>query len=87
MNLEGDKFTANAFVDLKDALDTVNHEKLQQKLDQYDIGNTEVNWFCSYSTKKSVLLGKWKASEYRIKKPQSTAGVLSGASPIHHLYY
>ena len=50
LNLEGDKYTAFTFVDLKKAFDTVNHEILLQKLELSGIHNKETKWFRSYST-------------------------------------
>ena len=50
LNLEGGKYTAVTFVDLKKAFDTVNHEILLQKIKLYCIHNKEINWFSSYLT-------------------------------------
>ena len=52
LNLEGGKYTAVTFVDLKRAFDTVNHEILLQKLELYGIHNKEMKWFCSYLTNR-----------------------------------
>ena len=52
LNLEGGKYTAVTFVDLKKAFDTVNHEILLQKLELYGIHNKEMKWFCSYLTNR-----------------------------------
>ena len=52
LNLEGGKYTAVTFVDIKKAFDTVNHEILLQKLELYGIHNKEMKWFCSYLTNR-----------------------------------
>ena len=52
LNLEGGKYTAVTFVDLKNAFDTVNHEILLQKLELYGIHNKEMKWFRSYLTNR-----------------------------------
>ena len=50
LNLEGGKYTAVTFVDLKKAIDTVNHKILLQKLELYGMRNKELKWFRSYLT-------------------------------------
>ena len=52
-NMNSGKMTGVAFVDLRKAFDTVNHEILLKKL--YDIGATDgtVKWFRSYLTQRT----------------------------------
>ena len=52
LNLDGGKYTAVTFVDLKKAFDAVNHEVLLQSLELYGIHNREMKWFCSYLTNR-----------------------------------
>ena len=39
-------------MDLKKAFDTVNYDILQQKLELYGVHDKELNWLCSYLTKR-----------------------------------
>ena len=48
LNLDGGKYTAATFVDLKKAFDTVNHGILLQNLELYGIQDKRLKWFCSY---------------------------------------
>ena len=52
VHLEGGKYTAVTFVDLKKAFGTVNHEILLQKLELYGILIKEMKWFCSCLTNR-----------------------------------
>ena len=42
------EITGLLFVDLKKAVDTVDHSILCQKLDHYGVQNLELSWFKSY---------------------------------------
>ena len=46
--LNAGNYTAGVFVDLKKALDTVDHNILLEKLDYYGIRGVAKNWFESY---------------------------------------
>ena len=86
LHLEGGKYTAVTFVDLKKAFDTVNHEISLQKLELYRIQNKEMKWFCSYLTNEKQCCevnGKISNIESNL---WSTAGVLPRASVIYHMY-
>lgn len=47
-NMDAKRFSCGIFVDLKKALDTVDHGILLYKLDHYGIQGTVNNWFRSY---------------------------------------
>ena len=68
-NMNSGKMTGVAFVDLRKAFDTVNHEILLNKL--YEIGATDitVKWFRSYLTKRTQKV--------------SFKGSLSNALPVN----
>ena len=57
--LDQNKFCAGVFVDLKEALGTVDHEILLKKLSHYGIRGIVNEWFCSYLTKRKqyVIIG------------------------------
>ena len=46
--LDESKYCTRVFVDLKKALDAVDHNILLRKLDYYDIRGIANEWFCSY---------------------------------------
>ena len=46
--MDNGKFTANIFIDLKKAFDTVDHDILLAKLRKYGVENLELTWFTSY---------------------------------------
>ena len=52
--LDKGKYCTGVFDDLKKAFDTVDHNKLLQKLDYYGIKGIANEWFCSYLKKKTV---------------------------------
>ena len=76
LNLEGGKYTAVTFVDLKKAFDKVNHEILLQKLELYGIHNKEMKWFHPYLTnRKKFCMVNGKISN----KESITCGVPQGS--------
>ena len=52
MNRDDGKYTANIFIDLKKAFDTVDHDILLAKLRKYGVDNLELAWFTSYLTNR-----------------------------------
>ena len=46
--LDVGNYTAGVFIDLKKALDTVDHNILLEKLDYYSIRGVAKDWFRSY---------------------------------------
>ena len=48
VNMDSGKYTANVFIDLKKAFDTVDHDILLNKLLRYGIKGLEHSWFVSY---------------------------------------
>ena len=48
VNMDNGKYTANVFIDLKKAFDTVDHDILLNKLLRYGIRDVEHSWFVSY---------------------------------------
>ena len=59
--IEQKKFGCGVFIDLKKAIDTVNHNILLQKLEHYGIRDNALLWFKSYLTdrKQYVSVFKW----------------------------
>ena len=49
-NMDNGKFSCGVFIDLKKAFDTVNHEILLAKLENYGIRGVSNSWFRSYLT-------------------------------------
>ena len=54
-NMDNGRYTANIFIDLKKALDTVNHGILLAKMKLSDIVNLELKWCPSYLTNRKQL--------------------------------
>ena len=50
--MDDGKYTANIFIDLKKAFDTVDHDILLAKLRKYGVDNLELAWFTSYLTNR-----------------------------------
>ena len=50
--MDNGRYTANIFIDLKKAFDTVDHDILLAKLRIYGIENLELTWFTSYLTNR-----------------------------------
>lgn len=48
--MDNGKFSCGVFIDLKKALDTVNHEILLAKLETYGVRGVINSWFRSYLT-------------------------------------
>src|SRR6218665_3981818 len=46
--VENNEYSLGVFFDLAKAFDTVNHNILLRKLENYGIRNTQLNWFSSY---------------------------------------
>ena len=86
LNLEGDKYTAATFVDLKKGFDTINHGIFLQKLDLYGIQDRGLKWFCSYLTKRRQCC---KVNGKLSKIQSITCGVLQGSclGPLLFIIY
>ena len=52
VNMDSGRYTANIFIDLKKAFDTVDHDILLAKLRKYGVDNLEFAWFSSYLTNR-----------------------------------
>ena len=46
--MDDGRYTANIFIDVKKAFDTVDHDILLAKLRKYGVENLELAWFTSY---------------------------------------
>lgn len=64
--MEKGKYACGVFLDFSKAFDTVNHQILIQKRDNYGIRGLPKKWFCSYLTnrKQFVTIGN-STSDYR----------------------
>ena len=86
LTLEGGKYSAATFVDLKKAFDTINHDILLQKLELYSIHDKELKWFCSYlTTRKQCRMVNGKLSNIE----STTFGVPQGSclGPLLFIIY
>ena len=52
ISLDNDEIVCGVFIDLQKAFDTVNHEILLEKLNNYGIRSKENNWFRSFLTNR-----------------------------------
>ena len=50
--MDDGRYTANIFIDLKKAFNTVDHDILLAKLRKYGVENLELAWFTSYLTNR-----------------------------------
>ena len=55
VNMDNGKYTANIFIDLKKAFDTVDHDILLAKLRKYGVDDLEFAWFSSYLTNRNNI--------------------------------
>ena len=62
--LDDGKYSAGIFVDLKKAFDTVDHNILLEKLDNYHVRGITNEWFTSYlkNRKQFVSIGDYISS-------------------------
>ena len=54
--LEEEKYCAGVFVELKKAVDAVNHNITLRKVDYYGIRGIANEWFCSYPKKRKQFV-------------------------------
>ena len=55
-NIKKDDITGACFLDLTQCFDSVSHDILLNKLENYGINNTELQWFCSYLTNRTQIV-------------------------------
>ena len=60
-NMDNRKYLCGIFIDLKKAFDTVNHQILLTKLEQYGKGGVKNSWFRSYLSdrRQSIEIDKY----------------------------
>ena len=84
--LDNGGYAAGLFLDLSKAFDTVNHDILLSKLENYGIRDTALNWFASYlrNRKQSVEIENISSDLYNVH-----CGVPQGSNlgPILFLLY
>ena len=80
------KYTANIFIDLKIAFDTVDHDILLAKLRKYGSDNLELTWFASYLTSRKQFC---KVNGICSKTKDIHCGVPQGSclGPLSFLIY
>ena len=76
--LDKGKYCAGAFVDLKKAFDTVDHNMLLQKLDN--------EWSCSYLKKRKVCQYRKEYVICQRNLNRSSTGINSWPTLLPHLY-
>ena len=86
VNMDGGKYTANIFIDLKKAFDTVDHDILLAKLRKYGVDNLEFAWFSSYLTNRKQYC---KVNGVSSKTEDIKCGVPQGSclGPLLFLIY
>ena len=62
-SLENKEFGIAVFIDLKKAFDTIDHEILLYKLSYYGIRGIPLEWFRSYLSDRSQLVGLFQHLE------------------------
>ena len=55
VNMDNGRYTANIFINLKKAFDTVDHDILLTKFAKYGVESLERTWFTSYLTNRKQL--------------------------------
>ena len=76
VNMDDGKYTANIFIDLKEAFDTVDHDILLAKLQKYGADNLEFAWLLSYLTNRQHYC---KVHEVSSKTEDIKCGVPQGS--------
>ena len=84
--MDDGKYTANIFIDLKKAFDTVDHDILLAKLKKYGVENLELAWFTSYLSNRKQFC---KVDEICSKTKDIHCGVPQGSclGPLLFLIY
>ena len=86
---KGNIFAGGVYVDFKKAFDTVNHEFLFNKLNNYGIRETEFQWFKMYlrgqqqHTTLSSLSSKNAYIRYQLWSPSR---ICPGSFPVPYLH-
>ena len=86
VNMDNGRYTANIFIDLKKAFDTVDHDILLAKLRKYGVDNLEFAWFSSYLTNRKQYC---KVNGVSSKMKDIKCGVPQGSclGPLLFLIY
>ena len=86
VNMDDGRYTANIFIDLKKAFDTVDHDILLAKLRKYGVENLEHSWFTSYLSNRKQFC---KVNRICSKTKDIHCGVPQGSclGPLLFLIY
>ena len=81
--MDNSRFTATVFIDLKKAIDTVDHDILLQKVEKYGVIGLEHIWYSSnLKTRRQLCRVNGVASNHR----NSRTRMLDGSCDIVNLW-
>ena len=86
IHFDNNMYTLGVFIDLSKAFDTVDHELLLLKLDNYGIRGTNLKWFKDYlSNRKQCLQYDNKMTTMKRHQLRGSPGIHSWTPTFYYL--
>ena len=87
VNIDNGLVNGVVFIDLKKAFDTIDHDIMLLKLENYGIERSSLTWFKSYLTDRTKKMsGQWSIVKLRPNNLWRSSGKQFGATTFSCLY-